>query len=111
MRFLMLVCRDNVPVEAPAAPAGGDVEQWVAAMDAKGVRVTGGVLTADSHAAAIRIRQEQLQIAQGAFLETNGALLGFDLLECQDMDEAVQVASAHPLAKRYVLELRPISTD
>ena len=80
-------------------------------MDAKGMRVTGGVLAADSDAAAIRIRQEQLQVTQGAFLETKGALLGFDLLECQGMDEAVQVASAHPLAKRYVLELRPVTTD
>jgi hypothetical protein len=51
---------------------------------------------------------EQLHVTEGAFLDTNGALLGFDVLECQDMAEAVQVAAAHPLAKRCVLEIRPV---
>jgi len=109
--FLMLVCRDNVPVEAPSAPAGDDVEQWVTTMDSRGVRITGDALASDSEAAAVRIRQDQLQVTEGAFLDTNGAILGFDVLECQDMAEAVQVASAHPLARRCVLEIRPASAD
>ena len=109
MRFLMLVCRDNVPVQAPSAPAGGDVEQWVTTMDARGVRLIGDVLAPEADAVAVRIRDEQLRVTDGAFLDTNGALLGFDVLECPDMAEAVQVAAAHPLARRCVLELRPFA--
>jgi hypothetical protein len=45
------------------------------------------------------------------FLNTNGASLGFDVLNCHDMTEAIQVAAAHPLAKRCVLEIRPIAAD
>ena len=56
MRFLMLVCRDDSPVEAEAAPAGGDVEDWVATMDGKGLRVTGDVLEPDADAVAVRLR-------------------------------------------------------
>jgi hypothetical protein len=84
----MLVCHDSEPVAASPAPAGGDGEQWVTTMDGRRLRVT-----------------------EGAFLETNGALLGFDLLECRDMAEAIQVAADHPLARRCVLELRPSSAD
>jgi hypothetical protein len=111
MLFLMLVCQDNVPVQAPSTPAGDDVEQWVTTMDGRGARVTGDALASDVEAVAVRIRQDQLQVTEGAFLDTKGALLGFDVLECQDMAEAVQVASAHPLAKRCVLEIRPASAD
>ena len=111
MLFLMLVCQDSVPVPAPSGPAGGDVEQWVTTMDSRGMRVTGDVLASDAEAAAVRVREDQLQVTEGAFLDTKGALLGFDVLECQDMAEAVQVASAHPLARRCVLEIRPASAD
>jgi hypothetical protein len=107
----MLVCRDSVPVPASSAPAGGDVEQWVKTMDGRGLRVTGDVLRPDEDAAAVRVRDGQLQVTEGAFLETKGALLGFDLLECRDMAEAIQVASDHPLARRCVLEIRPVSAD
>jgi hypothetical protein len=109
--FLMLVCRDNVPVQPPSAPAGDDVEQWVTTMDGRGARITGDALTSDAEAVAVRIRQDQLQVTEGAFLDTKGTILGFDVLECQDMAEAVQVASAHPLARRCVLEIRPASAD
>ena len=111
MRFLMLVCRDNVPVPPPPGPAGGEVEQWVKTMDGKGLRVTGDVLAGEPEAAAVRVRDEQLQVTEGAFLDTRGALLGFDVLECQDLAEAIQVAAAHPLAKRCVLEIRPVAMD
>lgn len=84
----MLVCHDSEPVPPSSAPAGGDGEQWVTTMDGRRLRVT-----------------------EGVFLETNGALLGFDLLECRDMAEAIGVAADHPLARRCVLELRPSSAD
>ena len=108
MKFLMLVCRDSMPVQAPTAPAGQAVEQWVTTMDDTGVRVTGGELAPDAEAVAVRVRDGQRQVADRAFLETKGALLGFDLLECQDMAEAIDVAAAHPLASRCVLEIRPV---
>jgi hypothetical protein len=108
MKFLMLVCRDSMPVQAPTAPAGQAVEQWVTTMDDTGVRVTGGELAPDAEAVAVRVRDGQRQVADRAFLETKGALLGFDLLECQDMAEAIDVVAAHPLASRCVLEIRPV---
>jgi len=51
-------------------------------MDGEGVRVTGDALAPESEAAAVRAREEQLQVTEGAFLNTQGALLGFDVLEC-----------------------------
>ena len=104
----MLVCRDSVPVQAPAGPAGQAVEQWVTAMDDRRVRLAGGELAPEVEAVAVRVRDGRRQVAEGAFLETQGALLGFDLLECQDMAEAIDFVAAHPLASRCVLEIRPV---
>lgn len=107
----MLVCRDDKDGVGPSAPGGGNVEEWVVAMDRRGVRITGEVLAPETEAAVVRVRDDRLQVTHGAFLETKGALLGFDLLECQDISEAIQVASDHPLAKRGVLEIRPVDSD
>jgi len=106
--FLMLICRDRVPVESPAGPAGSEVGQWEVTMDTAGIRVAGGELAPEAEARAVRVRDGQLQVAQGAVLDTGGTLLGFDVLECEDMAEAVEVASGHPLARRHVLEIRPV---
>jgi len=76
-------------------------------MDSKGLRITGGALAPETEAIAVRIRDGQRQVTEGAFLETKGALLGFDLLECQDLAEAIDLVAAHPLASRCTLEIRP----
>jgi len=104
VRFLMLVCG---PVEPAAAPAGQAVAQWVTMMDRRGARVTGGELAPETEAVAVRVRDGERQVSEGVFLETKGALLGFDLLECQDMAEAIELVAAHPLVSRCTLEIRP----
>ncbi len=111
MRFLMLVCRDNRPVEKGSAPAGGDVDEWVRTMDERGVRITGDPLAPPGEAVAVRVRDGKVEVSNGAHLDVGDTLLGFDLLECRGLDEAIEVAAAHPLAKRMVLEIRPIASD
>ena len=108
MIFLMLICRDRVPVDSPASPAGSEVAQWMVTMDNGGIRVAGGELAPEAEARAVRVRDGQLRVAEGAVLDTGGTLLEFDVLECQDMAEAVEVASGHPLARQHVLEIRPV---
>jgi len=34
-------------------------------------------------------------------------IAGFDVLDCANLDEAVEVASKHPMARSNVVELRP----
>lgn len=55
----------------------------------------------------MRVRDGERQVTDGPFLETKGALLGFDLLECQDIAEAIDLVAMHPLASRCTLEIRP----
>jgi hypothetical protein len=77
-------------------------------MNTGGIRLAGGELAPEAEARAVRVRDGQLQVAEGAVLDTGETLLGFDVIECQDMAEAIEVASGHPLARRHVLEIRPV---
>jgi hypothetical protein len=50
-------------------------------------------------------------LSDGPFAETKEQIGGFDLLECEDLDEAIEVASKHPGAKFGTIEVRPLWED
>jgi hypothetical protein len=106
----MLIYRDNEPVPSADA-AGGDVEDWVARWDERGVRLAGDPLAPDGDARAVRVRSGETKVSDNAFQDTGGALIGYDLLDCTDLDQAITVAAEHPLAARFVMELRPAVGD
>jgi len=110
MRFLMLVCRDTEPVPDGAESGApiSDVDEWATTMDARGIRITGDPVAHQREAKAVRVRRGEIAVTDGPYLETKEILGGFDLLECRDMAEAIEVAAAHPFAREGVMELRPI---
>jgi len=104
MKFLMLVtAAETVEV----APADGDPTAWVEEMERRGVREQGNRLRPVSDATSIRVRGGQTLISDGPFAETTEQIGGFDILDCADLDEAIEIASKHPAARFGVLELRP----
>ena len=46
-------------------------------------------------------------MTDGPFAETKGQIAGFDLLDCADLDEAIEIAGRHPMARVGILEVRP----
>jgi hypothetical protein len=101
----MLVCVDREPV-APSSP-GMDVEEWVNTMDKSGVRLMGDRIQPESAATTVRVRDDEVLVTDGPFIETKEVLAGFDVLECRDRAHAIEVAAAHPMARGGVIELRP----
>jgi hypothetical protein len=104
MKFMMLVCTDTEPETDESAIPG--IEEWVAENDAKGSRVLGSVLVAPSAATTIRVRGGELLVSDGPFAETKEVIVGFDIIECADLDEAIEVARAHPMAYAGRIDLR-----
>ena len=105
MKYLMFVCSDTEPeTDLSAAP---DIEVWVRDNDASGRRVTGSALGEPSTATTVRVRGGETLLTDGPFAETKEVIVGFDILECADLDEAIAVATAHPMAWFGRLELRP----
>ena len=109
MKYMMIVCFD--PAVDPADAEGGmDIDAWVAEMDGRGVRLEGRALAA-SDATTVRVRRGETLISDGPFAETKELMVGYDMLDCKDLDEAIEVASKHPLARRGAMELRPFGED
>jgi hypothetical protein len=107
MKYLMFVCSDPEPDTDPAPEP--DIEAWVEENDAAGRRVRGAALAPPSAATTVRIRNGEALITDGPFAETREVIVGFDLLECADLDEAIAVARAHPMARGGRLEIRPLA--
>jgi hypothetical protein len=107
MRYLMLVCVD--PEGEPFDPAQDNIEEWVAVNDRKGTRILGDRLEPRTKAKTVRVRKQKLLITDGPFAETREWIGGFDLLECADINEAIEIASKHPMARFGRIELRPLA--
>ena len=108
MKYLMLVCAGE-PVELSTDEQARvpSIESWVGEMDGRGVRLLGNQLQAVSDATTVRVRHGEVLVADGPFAETKEQIGGFDILECSNLDEAIEVASKHPMAHWGLLELRP----
>jgi hypothetical protein len=105
-RYMMLVCTDPAvdPREfARMEPAG----PWAAEMDGRGVRLFGSELEPPNAARTVRVRDSRAILAHGPSAETKEQIVGFDVLECADLDEAIEVAAKHPMARVGILEVRP----
>jgi hypothetical protein len=59
-------------------------------------------------ATTIRVRDGETLISDGPFAETKDFVGGFLLVECADLDEAVEIAAGHPYAQRGSVEIRPV---
>ncbi|MFI7662134.1 YciI family protein [Micromonospora parva] len=107
MKFMMFVCSDAEPDTDPTELP--DIDKWVAENDSRGRRLTGDALAPTSAATTVRVRGGELLVSEGPFAETAEVIVGFDLLDCADLDEAIEVARTHPMAREGRLELRPFA--
>jgi len=109
MKYMMFVCSDSEPETDDAAVP--DIEVWVAENDANGRRVLGSILAAPAAATTVRVRKGELLLTDGPFAETKEVIVGFDIIECADLDEAIEVARTHPSAYHGRIELRPFQAE
>ncbi len=120
LRYLMLVCADMrrameaaADVEERTAPTRDDVDEGLDDVDvwietAGPRRLYGWALEFPDEAVTVRRVDGEVVTTDGPFAETKEQIAGYDLLECDDLDDAIQVAAGHPVAGGGVIELRPL---
>ena len=79
----------------------------------RGGRITGGAELATARRTHVVRRGPNgtALVTDGPYAESREWIVGFDVLECADLDEAITVASEHPMAAGGRLELRPFVED
>jgi hypothetical protein len=116
MKFMMFVCMDGSALESPSAEpppsdddghGDGDSFPWLEEMVGRGVRLDGDQLRPPDQARTVRVRGGEVLLTDGPFAETKEVIIGYDVLECADLDEAVEVAAKHPVAQMGTIEVRP----
>jgi hypothetical protein len=105
MRYLFLICIDP---DVQLTPEQADVRSWVTEMSDRKVRALGDRLRPVTDATTVRIREGELLVSDGPFAETREHIGGFDLIDCADLDEAIEIASRHPIARYGTIDVRPI---
>jgi hypothetical protein len=59
-------------------------------------------------ATSVRVRDGQTEITDGPFAVTKEVLVGYYILECSDLDEALEQAARVPLTRYGTIEVRPV---
>ena len=113
MKYMLIHCIDEAAERSgdperhvPGAPA---IESWIIQMEGRGVLLHGDRLRYVSDATTVRVRDRELLVSDGPFAETKEQIAGYDVIDCADLDEAIEVASKHPTAWYGTIEVRPIA--
>jgi hypothetical protein len=100
---------DAMSPEEAAAARAVEVPRWVALFQTVGDRWTSGYELADrADAKVVRVRDGETTITDGPFADTKEVIGGLAILECENLDEAIEVAAKVPLVDRGSVELRPL---
>ncbi len=111
MKFMLLVCRDPLIAMSPEDRAAmpGLVSAWVEEMEARRIRLQGDVFEPASAAETVRVRGDKRQVVNGPFADTAEQISGFNIIQCDDLEQAVEVAAKHPILRFGSIEVRPFA--
>ncbi len=112
MRYLLLICTDESAMQA-LSPEELDASRdayaaFAAEMGARGVLGDGNRLRPTTDATTVQVRNGEVLTADGPFAETKEQMGGYYVIDCADLDEAIEVASKVPAARQGTIEIRPI---
>src|SRR3954453_4747506 len=112
MKYAFTIYRDESQVE-PATPEkmqemSGSYREVTEEMQQKGVLLAGDGLYPTATATTIRVRDGQRDVTDGPFAETKEQLGGFYVLDCRDLDEAIEWAAKIPGSQIGSVEIRPV---
>ena len=109
MLFLFLICHDD-SFDAPAS-MGPDSLAWVQGVERRGTRLAGGRAEPPRRAAIVRVRNGERIVQPGPRTSESEYVAGFDVLEFDTEEEAIEAAAVHPMAVHGTIEVRPIRPD
>jgi len=115
MRFALLIYDEETanPSPEPPDPAvwGQVMEEYNAytrELKAAGVEARGEALEPNTTATTIRIRDGETITTDGPYAETKEGLGGFYLIDCANLDDALEWAAKCPGARYGTMEVRPV---
>jgi len=106
MQFLLIIAHDDA--FTPTEELVGQIMSWIKRMTDQGIRIEGRPLRPANEATTLRTRNGKLQRTALTFSDSAEQICAFELIECRDLEHAVEVASQHPMAAAATIEVRPV---
>jgi hypothetical protein len=105
MEYTLMVCADEqLEITPEIVTAFTNCQKEMAS---RGVLKSATRLLPTTTSTTVRVRNGGLIIADGPFAETKEQVAGFYIVDCEDLDEAIEVASLIPAAGFGTIEVRP----
>jgi hypothetical protein len=109
MKYLLIVASEGRAAPEEVAVMQREIPGWDEEMERRGVLLIGRPLNLPETAATVRVRDGQTMVTDGPFTEAKEWIAGFDLVECSDLDEAIEVAAKAPVSWFKTIEIRPFA--
>ena len=112
MRYSLLICSDekwyaSLPAEE-IAQLTKEYDTFSEEMAQRGVLQGGARLRPSTDSTTVRVRDGEVLTSDGPFAETKEQIGGYFVVDCKDIDEAIEIASKIPGARYGTIEVRPI---
>ncbi len=112
MKFAILIYTDATLLDAlPAGQFDANMRDCLAHADdlrQDGRLLDSQMLEGAATAKAVRVRNGRRTVIDGPFTETKEMLAGFNLIEAEDIEEAVRIAAEFPWVETGCVEVRAV---
>ena len=105
--MFLLHWNEQAPLVAPEQAIGEHFD-FAKEARARGAYVTSEAIGGTGVATTVRVRDGKTMITDGPFAEAKEVMGGFYILDCKDLDEALDYAAKIPDAKWAGVEVRPV---
>jgi hypothetical protein len=108
MEYVLLIHSDEQGTAQGSPEILAEYGKFSADVAERGIMRGGARLRPTSAATTVRVRDGKTMLTDGPFAETKEQLGGFYILDCKDLDEALQFAARIPNARDGSIEVRPV---
>src|SRR4051795_3554348 len=111
MKYMLIHAVDESRLGDLPPQVEGELASWVDEMVGRGIELDGARRESTSDATTVRVRDGRVEVSDGPFAETKEQIAGYDVIDCADLDAAIEIASKHPTAWWGTIEVRPIAAN
>ena len=108
MRYALMICTDETPTGDDETALLAEYAAFGEEMGRRGVLQGGERFRPTTDATTVRVRDGEVLTSDGPFAETKEQIGGYFVVDCKDLDAAIEVAAKIPAARTGSIEVRPI---
>ncbi len=112
MEYLLMICDEETQQTGPGDPGFEEIMAgyvgFTEMVEKLGLLRGSARLLPTSSATTVRVRDGKTLTTDGPFAETKEQFGGYYLLDCKDLDQAIEMAAQIPTARSGSIEVRPL---